>query len=147
MRRTLPARKKAPKVSALQCDRQVLQSICTQTWGRTCQPVLPVNVYMDLGRLATSASLGCATSWSGRPSRASSWVLAQFWSAQQACSTASASRKALTCMMGRRSPAMVCMRVIHPLMKKMVPMTAARSSGVPAANHRDCSPGLADIAS
>ena len=27
---------------------------------------------------------------------------------------------------------MVCMRVIHPLMKKMVPMTAARSSGVPA---------------
>ena len=36
-------------------------------------------------------------------------------------------------MMGSLSPAMVCIRVIQPDMKKIVPITAARSSGVPAA--------------
>ena len=55
-------------------------------------------------------------------------------SLQQACMLADDGKwqaQQRTWTMGRRSPTTVCNNVIQPDMKKMVPMTCARSTGVP----------------
>jgi len=50
-------------------------------------------------------------------------------------------------MIGSLSPAIVCIKVTHPLMKKMVPITAARSSGVPEDSKKPPLPFLLAVSS